>query len=216
VFEKRIDQLMFDFNLRPAAYIDPSWVPERLRPTWQRVSQNGGESGTYASQWALEYFELKGHIDFDFTGAEKRLLLLDAASLKEVILALGLASMKTDLQRWVGKAEQQALKRQLGESMFAFLFEAIVPARHVVRIPTEGLKARDSFLLALSNGLTLLLSCVGEEGGASARRASLKLPQAHVARSRIVSLTEARRQRIVEFCIDCVVRKRLHQWHWLF
>jgi type III secretion protein K len=216
VFEKRIDQLMFDFNLRPAAYIDPSWVPEPWRSVWLRVCQHNGESGAYASQWALEHFGLNGQVDFDFAAAEKRFLLLDATSLKEVVLALGLASMKVDLQKWVSQAELQTLQRQLGEPMYEFLFASIIPAQPVVRVPSDGIKPRDSLLLALSNGLTLLTSCVGDAGSASVRRASLKLPKAHVARSKIVGLTEQRKQRIVEFCIDCVVRNRLPQWHWLF
>jgi hypothetical protein len=62
----------------------------------------------------------------------------------------------------------------------------------------------------------LLMSCVGEAGAASVRRATLKLPKPYVARSKLVELSEERKQRIAEFCIDCVVRNRLPQWHWLF
>jgi type III secretion protein K len=216
VFDKQIDQLMFDFNLNPARYIDVSWVPESLRHTWLRVNQANGEASAYASHWAMKYFELTGQVDFDFTRAEKRLLLLDAASLKEIVLALGLASMKQDIQQWIQKDQLAKLKLQLGDEMFEFFFDVIVSSKHAVRVPAQSLNVRDTLFTSVATGLTLLVSCIGEAGAASVRRATLKLPKPYVARSKLVELSEARKQRITEFCIDCVVRNRLPQWHWLF
>ena len=162
------------------------------------------------------------HFDFDFTEAAKRILLLDPPALNDVALLLGLSSLAHSLRKCVLRSQQLQLLDLLGEPLFVFFTEQVLAREPVARLVLDSqhrarLLADDSLLHTSARfGATLLLLSCDAPGSVSHQRARLKFTRAigDVQRSR--PLPEPRRDAVVEFSIDCVIRGRHPAWHWLF
>jgi hypothetical protein len=248
VFAADIDQCVYDFNCRPLGYVDPSWLEVHTRPVMARLRASGdAQARALASGWLLRHLvfaedKLAGpgsattqggvqdgthndatrHFDFDFSGAAKRVLLLDAPALNDVALLLGLSSLAHGLRKCVLRSQQLQLRDLLGEPLFVFFTEHVLTREPVARLVLDAqrraLLLSDASLLhtCARFGATLLLLSCAAPGSPSHERARLKFTRVigDVQRSR--PLPELRRDAVVAFSIDCVIRERHPAWHWLF
>lgn len=239
MFAADIDQCVYDFNCRPLGYVDPSWLEERTRPVVARLGNSGdAQARALASSWLLRQFVFSAdtpadavvgaqedaaqHFDFDFTDAGKRILLLDPPALNDVALLLGLSSLAHSLRKCVLRSQQLQLRDALGEPLFVFFTEQILAREPVARLVLDSQRRARLFsegsLLhtCVRFGAALLLLSCDAPGSASTGRARLKFARAvgNVQRTRPVP--EPRRDAVVEFSIDCAIRERHPQWHWLF
>ena len=238
VFAAEIDQCVYDFNCRPLGYVDPSWLDERARPVVARLGQSSdAQARALASSWLLRrfvFFEDKPanwfgaqedatrRFDFDFTEAAKRILLLDPRALNDVALLLGLSSLAHSLRKCVLRSQQLQLRDLLGEPLFVFFTEQVLTREPVARLVLDAqrrarLLSDGSLLHTCARfGATLLLLSCAAPGSPSFERARLKFARALGDVQRTRPLPEPRRNAVVEFSIDCVIRERHPQWHWLF
>jgi hypothetical protein len=237
VFAADIDQCVYDFNCRPLGYVDPSWLDGDARPVLARLGKSSDtQAKALASSWLLRQLVFSAvhpasiagtpdtthHFDFDFSEATKRILLLDPPALNDVALMLGLSSLAHQLRRCVLRSQQLQLRDRLGEPLFAFFSEHVLPREPVARLVLDAQRrARllsDASLLptCASFGATLLLLSCSAPGGTAQRRARLKFPRAMGTVLRGRPLPEPRRDAVVAFAIDCVIRERHPAWHWLF
>ena len=238
MFSAPVDQLVYDFNCRPLGYVDPSWLEERERPVLARLSQSAdAQARALASSWLLQRLRwpedeaeatvgeercASRHFDFNFTEAAKRILLLDAPALNDVALLLGLSSLAHRLRKCVLRSQQLQLRDLLGEPLFEFFTDHVLPREPVARLVLDSQRAAcllsDASLSSTCSrfGATLLLLSCDTPGSPSIARARRKFPRAIGDVQRTRPLPEPRRDAVVEFSIECVIRERHPAWHWLF
>jgi hypothetical protein len=227
MFEARIDQLVFDFNCRPSSYVDANWIDAARRPLLSRLAGSGDtQARAEADRWILQHMGLAGTHDFDFSPPGKRLLLLDAAALKDVARLLGLVSLMHMLRGWITRAQRQHLTDALGEDTARFVFSHLLRWPRVAHRVLDGTqrsrcaKPTSATVEWVDDadcfGTELLLLSCDEPNAGAARRARLKLPPAATGQTRLRPLPPARRQAVLEFAIGCAVRERHPSWHWLF
>jgi YOP proteins translocation protein K (YscK) len=216
VFDKPVDQLLFDFNLKPAEYLHDTWLSPEQSEVWRRIPADCTEAQSYLSDWALSEFGIGHRFDFDFSASEKRLLLIDPASLREVVLMIGLCCLRHKLRKHIDRADAQRLQQYLGSDTAAFFYEHILPCPPVLHMQSSCEPLSNLFVESVRAGILVLRSTLDVAAAPSADRAALKLPKMHASKSALGVATDEQRQRTLVFCIDCVVRHRLPQWHWLF
>jgi hypothetical protein len=227
MFEARIDQLVFDFNCRPSAYVHGGWIDETYRPLIERLACSGdAQARALADRWLLQHLDLAGAHDFDFTLPGKRLLLLDAAVLADIARLLGLASLMHMLRGWITRRQRARLAEALGEDTARFVFTHLLRWQRVAhrvldlsqRVRYEHDRCNDTHWLADAErfGARLLLLACDAPHGSAVRRARFKLPPDTAGPIRQRALSPARRHAVLEFAIGCAVKERHPAWHWLF
>jgi hypothetical protein len=223
MFEARVDQLAYDFNCRPLGYVHESWIVDDLarRAVAGLRASPDAQARSLANRWLLARFGLDAAHDFDFTDGAKRLLLIDAQSLRELSLWLGLLGVIHVVRRWVDRERRNVLQQALGVAGHAFLLERVLRWSPVLRLSVSdgALRLRDAAqlqALACRLGAAQLLSACGTLDHPAVRRAQLKLPRTIAAMRLRAPMRPERAQSVTTFAVDCVVRHRMPAWHWLF
>lgn len=222
MFEAKVDQLIYEFNCRPLGYVDESWVAPAYRPLLLRLRDSRDvQARASANTWLAGEFQLGHAVDFDFASPAKRLLLLEPRVLDDLALWVGLSGLSDQLRKWVDKPRRQALAQALGEAGHAFFLQHVLrwpPALRLAMPVPEPARWVPGQALDLPRrlGAAVLLSGCGEPGDAAVLRGRLKLARPFGDIRRRMRLGEARMQRVLAFCIGCVIREREPAWHWLF
>jgi YOP proteins translocation protein K (YscK) len=198
-----------------------SWLLRRLVFCEDKPAGSGRVGAQDGAQDRAQQ-DARPHFDFDFTEAAKRILLLDPPALNDVALLLGLSSLAHSLRKCVLRSQQLQLRELLGEPLFVFFTEQVLAREPVARLVLDAqrrarLLSDDSLLPTCARfGATLLLLSCDAPGSPSLERARLKFARAIGSVQRSRPLPEPRRDAVVEFSIDCVIRERHPAWHWLF
>ena len=216
MFDKPVDQLLFDFNLKPAEYIHESWLTSEEAALCLHIPDSNGAARGYLSAWALTAFNLEGRFDFDFAAAEKRLLLLDPTSFRELVLMVGLCCLRRNLRKRIVRADVLRVRECLGEEVSDFFYDRVLPWPSVMHVETSSDPLSNLLVEAVRAGTLALRGGLEQTAAPSAERAALKLPKLFAFTAPLGGASPDQRQRTLEFCIDAVVRHRLPQWHWLF
>lgn len=220
MFARPIDQLIFDFNTRPAGYVHTSRLPDGLLPYWAGIQSAGQVVQDSVSAWLLRQWELMGKYDFDFAAPEKRLLLLDGDLLQDIALFLGLSALRRHLRLWISAHQARAVQEQLGDEKVRFLYGPVFTWREFGEVAADGLQPAALREFSLNLGVRLLRTLYHDAAEPSVTRALLKFPSqagvASVAAERELDAHSSRRNDILEFAIGCVVKQRGQRWHWLF
>lgn len=213
-------RLVLRFNLHPEAGLHPSWLPPdwpahararlaRLRPEAQAVLREVlARLGVVDAQAA----------DYAFDSPLKRLLLLDAGSLRRLAFYTSLCA-HAPLMRPRRNALAAALRRQarrLDEDAAAFVLER-APQLTEVQMSVHPLKERPAGCgrLLVDRGYRLLAAVLADEGEAAARRLARMLPR-RAAALPVPALGVRQKQQLRELMLACIVPERLAQWDWLF
>jgi YOP proteins translocation protein K (YscK)/Bacterial type III secretion protein (HrpB4) len=223
MFDSRMDQLVYDFNVAPLDYVDASWLAasSRARVSGLAQSSDAGARGS-ASAWLLETLGLATHNDFEFSDPYKRLLLLEPQVLRDVVLFIGLSALSPLLRHWIEAPAQRHLQSELGADAYRFF------CRHVLALPAAAVlslsreqqgRLRDASRLASvvsRHGVALLFACCGGLAEPAVRRARLKFHRAVAGMQSSPVMSAQDKQSIGELAIGCVIRQRHPSWHWLF
>jgi hypothetical protein len=223
MFDSRMDQLVYDFNVAPLDYVDASWLASSRRASVTGLAQStdaGARDG--ASAWLLEALGLATHSDFEFSDPYKRLLLLEPRVLRDVVLFIGLSALSPVVRHWIEAPVQRHLLAELGEDAYRFF------CRHVLALPAAAplalslekqsrLRNSSRLVSVISRyGVSLLFACCGGLAAPAVQRARLKFHRAVAGMQSSPSVTPQSMQTIGELAIGCVIRQRHLSWHWLF
>lgn len=213
---RQANDLVVAFNVNLVDYVHQSWLPAEYRDAWEQVRRCTVENARHkASAWALQHFGLAGTHCFDFAASRRRLLLLDPASLREVVFWLGLIVLRYQLRTWTDKTMATALYQELGEERAEFWRRRVLPWKHVPRLHSPQMQLGQVVPAAVCKGTEVLFGCYDEDELALTLRAKLKLIH-HTAPKHSPILVEERRNAVMDYAIGCIVQHRLLQWHWLF
>lgn len=222
MLDARIDQLVYDFNCRPAGYVHETWLDVPERGVLARLRDaDDAQTRARLNFWLLRRFALADQHEFDFSAPSRRLLLLEPPLLQALARWLGLAGMAHVLRQWVDRERRATLRAALGDDGFEFFLRKVLPWPAVARVAhadklLAGVEAQRLLDVAERLGATMLLSLGGPAQGPVARRAALKLGRAVVRARGGGTLSAQRAERVVSFSLECVLRHREPTWHWLF
>lgn len=210
-------RLVTRFNLHPEAELHPSWLPADW-PTRHRTPARLGPRGRAVLSQLLMRASADGvSNDFNFDSRGKRLVLLDAGSLRCLALYCGLcAHLPLLRQRGALSGQIRRQARRLGDDALDFVLER-VPELTEIRMDAKVLKDKPAGAghVIATRGYRLLLGLMATEGEAVLQRLQHKMPR-RVSTYRVPAL-EARQQRqLGELVLSCIVPERLPQWDWLF
>jgi hypothetical protein len=208
--------LVLEFNLAPANYVDPSWLPVETSVVFAAVAAGFGKRALdVVSRWLLSEHALQDAFDFDFSEPLKRIALVDRASLQHLARHLGLLAVAKALRTTIDRVSVGALKARLGAQNYEFALRhgtaanvLAAPAR--VDLSCPRLEDR---LLAV--GGQRLLSFFESAPPALVGRARLKLPRTLSPRDED-RLPSNARDRAPDVLLKTILPEVLPQWRWLF
>jgi hypothetical protein len=222
MFSAKIDQIVYDFNCAPLAYVDLSWLAPSCKQPVEFLRKTSDQQAKDAvNNWLLKQMDAANRFDFNFDVPHKRILLLDPRVLRDLSLLIGLNAAHHVISRWVRLEERQILKSCLGHDIYSFYRREVLHWPAVARLPVSDVGLRrvpSEFLLSYlaKFGARLLLMSCDVAGSAAYARANWKLPKLFSSSRCYPALAQDRALRVADFCINCVVRTREPSWHWLF
>jgi len=211
-------RLVTRFNLHPETDLHPSWLPAAWPPR-HRVPARFGPAGRAVLAELLQRRHA-GHgvgPDFQFDSRLKRLVLMDAASLRRLAVYVGF-SVHLPLFKLRGGAGAQLRRqaRRYEEDAVDFVLDRVPPLSEL-QMDTQPLLQRpiSAGRVAVQRGYRLLLGAAAPEGEAVLRRLQHKLPR-RVSAPGVPVLQPRQLQQLHELMLLCIVPERLPQWDWLF
>jgi hypothetical protein len=122
---------LVEFNLHPARFAHRSWYGDRSG--WQGLSEAIFDAGGHVddraeplvSNWLLHEHGLQDAMDWEMDEPQKRLWLLDGASLERLALELALAMHREWLVRVIEGARLRALGAKVGGQALRFVVEEV-------------------------------------------------------------------------------------------
>jgi type III secretion protein K len=212
-------RFVLQHNLHPEATLHPSWLPadwparhraamRRLKPTAQAVL------GEVLRQRGVAAAEP----DYHFDSRLKRLLLLDAASLRRLAFYTSLCAHAPLLRprRDAVSAQMRRQARRIDADAVEFVLDR-APRLSELQMSAQTLQERPSSCgrVLAERGYRLLLAVLAPEGQAVVQRLRYKLPR-RVAALQIPQLSPRQVDQLNELMLSCIVPERLAPWDWLF
>jgi hypothetical protein len=202
------------FNLEPARYAHPSWLP-----SW--ASKTSDESLVYVSRALLAEQELTDCFDWELSFQSARLFLLEPRALANVALAVGIASHRDQLRQIVRKEQIMLLRSTLSETLDTLWlpFAQVIPkSSESLQFHWESFSA-DALKKSLINTgysqLLMLLDPTDQHERACALRARLCVPR-EIKKTQSTDLTVNQRAGLANSIITDIIPKQAGAWIWLF
>jgi hypothetical protein len=210
---------LVEFNLHPARFAHRSWYGETagsvLFDAGGRVEQR---SEPLVSDWLLHEIGLHDQMDWQMEEPQKRLWLLDGASLGRLALELALAMHREWLVRIIDGARLRALGARLGGQALRFVVEEVPEGAFHYQEPLVSfeLTAEDELGVELvEQGGRTLLALLDPAWRAVRGRAQL-----HFARNRELAepppLEPGHSRRALELICGRLIPRRFPEWAWCF
>jgi YOP proteins translocation protein K (YscK) len=194
-----------------------SWLPADVALVWQEIIRGpSSRAQDDLSLWVLNNFDLLETFDFDFSQSEKRVLLMDSASLVTVSRCLGLLSVCGFLRTRIAREDQMQMKTALGEVDFEFFRQRILSWPRALSYSNPVKLDAQLGVNLLPIGQRLLENLFDGTASGSVRRMQLKLPRPETRAAEPMTLSAEEKKNLIEFCMGCVLKDRLTKWHWLF
>jgi YOP proteins translocation protein K (YscK) len=170
---------LVEFNLHVARIAHPSWLPPGLR----RVVYNGQgvlkpEAERSLSDWLLDEHDLRRHMDWQMHEPEKRLWLLDGASLSRLAVELSVLLHREWLVRVIDGAYLRKLSAQVDPALLRSLADSVprdAPCHSVPQVSFTAAAADDVGAKLHADGMRVLLSLLNPFWRAVCGRARLRL-----------------------------------------
>ena len=221
VSERPLDRmrLVLHFNLHPEASLHPSWLPaDWPAPSRARLRQLAPEAQAVLRDALVRLGVLAAEPDYAFDSPVKRLLLLDAPSLRRLAFYASLC-VHGPMMRPRRDALAAALRRQarrLDADAVEFVLER-APQATELQMSAHALKESPGGCgrVLADRGYRLLMALLSDEGEAAARRLARMLPR-RAAALPVPALAARQKQQLRELVLACIVPERLVQWDWLF
>lgn len=212
----RLSRLLVRFNLHPEADLHPSWLPADWHAR-HRVAALRDEAGrAVLSDWLQTSGRVQPGFDTAFDAEHKRLVLLDARSLRLLAVYCGLGvHLPLWRHRGIG-GELRRLARRLAPDAPAYVQQRMPPLSAFAMNPQPLLeRPRGAGRVVMRRGARLLLGLLQADDAPAAERARLKLPR-RLAQGELPRLSAVQRAELGELIHLSVLPERFPQWHWLF
>jgi type III secretion protein K len=215
----RLLRLVLAFNLHPQASLHPSWLP----PAWPAPQRAAVRTLKPAAQDVLgEVLRQRGVLpiatDFDFDARPKRLLLLDAPSLRRLAFYASLCAHAPLLR--VRRSRLAALMRRQAARFDADAVDFVLeraPQPSALRMSAHPLEEHPwgCGRVLMDRGYRLLQGVLAAEGERAVQRLQRKLPRRASALP-VPALSTHQADQLRELMLSCIVPERLPAWDWLF
>jgi len=212
-------RLVLRFNLHPQAGLHPSWLPADWPVSARaRLARLAPEAQALLGDALVRAGVLPAAPDHAFDSPVKRLLLLDAASLRRLSFYASLC-VHAPLMRPRRDALASALRRQarrLDDDAVEFVLER-APQASELQMSAHALRERPGACgrLLVDRGHRLLMALLADEGEAAAARLARMLPRRATSLP-VPALAPRQKQQLRELVLACIVPERLARWDWLF
>jgi YOP proteins translocation protein K (YscK) len=213
--EPRLQTLIADFNLRPAGYVDSSWLPADWPAALGQPDSLQPLSRDVLSNWLLQRHGLTQQFCFDFSQPERRYALLTRAAFQGLALYLGLVVCRDRVRTVIDKATVARLIDNLGSRAYEFaVFKAPATPLRAYAVAFEPGRVPLPRQL-LSQGARVLLALFEPAWRAIGGRVRLKLPR-EVAEAAPLALSRSEQRSAREVLAARVIPEGFAQWAWLF
>ncbi len=211
-------EALIRFNLDPAAYADPSWLPSwagSARPPEARM----------LSAALLQAHGLAKNHDWVLDDRATRIFLIAPNALRDLALGVGIAAHRDSLRRVVKQHDLQALRASLGDALDTLwlpLAETIPRSRERIERATLEVAAIESGELSTllrTEGARQLLRLIDGSAPArrgSAARAAFCAPRRLALESPQADGSPTASTRLLDAVIDSLVPQWAPAWTWLF
>jgi type III secretion protein K len=212
-------RLVLRFNLHPQASLHPSWLPADWPVSARaRLARLAPEAQALLRDALVRAGVLAAGPDHAFDSPVKRLLLLDAPSLRRLAFYASLC-VHAPLMRPRRDALAAALRRQarrLDDDAVDFVLER-APQATELQMSAHALRERPGACgrVLVDRGHRLLLALLADEGEAAAARLARMLPR-RASGLPVPALAARQKQQLRELVLACIVPERLARWDWLF
>lgn len=205
----RLFTLQLHFNLFPASYVDPSWLPKSAAseadltvggsPFWMRSL-----SSALLREWQLEQ-----QFDCDFRDPAKRLALLDAVLLLRVGGLASAALLRERIRRTVDGASLAVMQRAIGIEAHRFALRWREDLGELAEIATLWNRKLDRDWPTAdewaAHSASLVMAAMPATASGVIGRLRLKFPRAWSSEPRErVRMSERQRAALAKFLIDRV------------
>jgi hypothetical protein len=222
--QRTLCALVQQFNLAPAAYVDPSWLPPEWLPQFERWGGVGGamhpRTANALSHWLLRQHALAQAFDFDFSAADKRLALLDAAAFRKLARYLGLAIYARCLRGVVERSARGTLVQRIGADAYDFVLRKAPAVNLGGSAQRVDPASADLEAQLIATGGARLLAALPCGAPAVRSRAQLKLPRparfGTADGSAVAAASESEAAATRRVLISHFIPELVPQWAWLF
>lgn len=204
-------EMVWTFNLAPATYCHPSWLPPGLPDSESRH----GDGDRYLNHWLLASYRLGERFSFDFENPLRRLVLLDCEALERVSLVFGLLSKVGALRKTLDRETLSRVRAasRIEELGFVVMSDLGLPQDlH----PDEQVFDDDALVAMPLVGARLLLKVAADGDAAMAMRARIKFPKKPSLVSDEDSELEFSSARLAAWMIRECIPRVVPSWKWLF
>lgn len=202
------------FNLQPACYAHPSWLP-----AWARNVQALTPAVREAlSMGLLQEHHLDALHDWDMLGHAGRLFMIEPSAREQLALGIGIACQRDSLRQVVLKPRLNALRAALGDALDVLWLPV---AEAVERSPTPISIAWDPLDIGLlrralmADGYRQMLRLCDPAHRAVWGRAVLCVPRA-LTSPQLPVLSGAQAVRLLDGIVMDLIPRGASSWTWLF
>ena len=212
-------RLVLRFNLHPEASLHPSWLPADWPASCRaRLRRLGPEARAVLRDALARSGVLPVAPDYEFDSRLKRLLLLDAPSLRRLAFYASLCAHSPLMRPRRGPlgVRLRRLARRFDDDAVEFVLER-APELTALQMSAHPLKERPSSCgrLLVDRGYRLLLAAMAPEGERATQRLARMLPR-RVGALPVPALEPRQRDQLAELMLACIVPERLARWDWVF
>ena len=208
---------LVEFNLHPARFAHRSWHAPFFQD-WSFEAHAQRRAEPRLSDWLRHEWIEQGEADWQMQEPEKRLWLLDVASLEHLTYLLGLALHRDWLVRIVEGQRLRLLHEKVVRETLRFVVAELPEGLFHHHSPTVSVEssAPEEFGQKLKeDGARTLMALLQPEWRAVRARAQLHFDRS-LALDRVTPFDAARCTRALELICGHLIPRRLPKWAWLF
>lgn len=173
---KKLSNLVWEFNFRPDNYIHPSWLS--AMPDGELIRKLVGKhrGAERVVQHLMGRLGLENQVFFNFSSSLAKMALWPAEDLEALVLHAGAVMIRDQVQRAVSRDDVMKIRNDIGDDLYLFI-QRRVPM--VMRRPPAGLELPQSMPLRdrmILGGMLCFNEAFMEFPLALRKRLMIKLP----------------------------------------
>ncbi len=221
---KQLALRLVEFNLHPARFAHPSWFGESSsalasRGTlWHASGHVEARAEPRLSEWLLHELDLHDDMDWEMSEPEKRLWLLDGATLERLAQELALAMHREWLLRVIEAGRLRLIATALGEGALRFVMEGVPRGSfhyHTPKVSFSSDAASELGFKLREAGARTLMALLRPAWRAVRGRAQLYLERSK-GLGAVPAFEAVHREQALEFICGRLIPRRFPEWAWCF
>jgi hypothetical protein len=206
-----------DFNVRVARIAHRSWIPENVQPlVFDAQGALHPRAEKWISEWLLETHDLLHEMDWQMKEPQKRIWLLDSASLMRLTRELSTVMHRHFLLRTIDGPRLRDLRSRIDPVLWRLMVEEMpsdAPGHDQARVHFLNREPADLEAELIADGSQTLLALLAPEWRAVCGRARLRF----AANQSVGAMNDpSAADRVLALVCGWLVPRRLPQWAWLF